>query len=116
MNILVRPLFWVFKKISESLFREQAKAHGYIVRNNKSIYVLINKNNQEQWEDITKELGSSPIFDEVYEILEKAIVDTKVPVKYICTKCKTTLVDSEDELISYGGLGNWCQECVDSCE
>lgn len=115
MNFITKILSWCLRKSIDSLLKTQAKQHGYIIRQGKSVYVYLHdaKTKTKQWKDITEEFGSGPIADEMYSILEEAIEKNQTPVKYRCTKCQTTLVDSTDELISFGGLGNWCQECVD---
>ena len=51
--------------------------------------------------------------DYLYEITIQAITEAGMSVKYICPKCKETLVDDESELESIGGLGYWCKSCLE---
>ena len=115
MNFITKILLWGLRKAMDSMLKLQAKEHGYIIRQGKSVYVYLNdaKTKSKIWKDITQEFGTGPIADEFYNILEESIERTQISVKYRCTKCQTTLVDNTDELISFGGLGNWCQECVE---
>ena len=115
MNFITKLLFSGLKKAINKMIKIQKEEYGYIIRQGKSIYVCINdrKTKTEEWKDITEEFGSGPIFDEIYNIIEEAIEKNQIPIKYKCTKCQETLVDDMSEFISFGGLGNWCQECVD---
>lgn len=115
MNFITKILLWCLRKSIDATLKTQVEQYGYIIRQGKGVYVYMYdaKTKTKQWKDMTEEFGSGPIADEFYNILEEAIERTQIPVKYRCTKCQTTLVDSTDELISFGGLGSWCQECVD---
>ena len=118
MNFITKILFRITKKLLHSMLKSQKKKPGYIVRQSKGVYLYLHdaETKANKWTDITEKLGSGPVADEIYSMLEEAIINTKVPVKYRCTKCQTTLVDNESELISFGGLGNWCHSCIDECE
>lgn len=102
----------MFKQINKS------EKCNYIIREGSSIYITVfnKKDNTTKLRDITEEIGSGPLADEFLDLIEKNIVKTGVKIKYRCTKCKTTLVDNEEELEAYGGLGCWCKNCIEASE
>ena len=118
MDFLVKPVL----KLADIMFYLTFKGimkqdkYNYLIREASAIYIVKEKDDEIDYEDITDEIGTGPVAEMLLELIEKNIVKTGIKVKYRCTRCKETLVDSKDELTPYGGLGYWCQSCIEACE